>query len=205
MASALPIILAAGAAAVILGKKKKKKAAPEYEEPDIAPGEGYEDVDEMVGVKITGWAVTPEAQLTVAKMAYPKNIDPKKLGDKANEDQEKDEKKNPPKKPKKRKCKTGTLSADKKWVCWGDRFGAFTASIPQRRKMRRVAKYKTARRAAAAVALTGGLVASPAMRIPKTRFLLYCWLNRKKLYHRKCVKRFKRGKKRCRRFKTRRY
>ncbi len=202
--NALPLI-AVGAAAVLLSKKKKKTSR----EPDDAPGSGFpgeDEEDEDGPGTITGWAVTPDLHLTVAKMAYPADVDPTALGEGAIQEQEEDEKKNPPKEPKKKGCKTGTVSSNRREICWGDPSG-FKGGIPSRRKMRRVPKYKTARRAAAAVALTGGFLASPLARVAHTRFLLYCWINRKRkgIYSRKCVKRFKRGRKRCRRYRWRRY
>lgn len=197
----LPIIVA-GAAVVLLAGKKKKKSAPPSEE-GMEPGE-------MPGMGIGGEGAPTftiaarrvEPELLFAARAVPSvKKNPTKATKEAIEEQEEDEKKEEKKSPSKKKivqCKMGTVSADKKKICWGDVTGVLTAGVPQRRKMRRVPKYSTVRKAAAAVAFTGGMVASPAMRFPQTRFMLYCWVKRKKIY--RCTKRWKRGKKRCRRY-----
>ena len=210
--SALPIVIAAGAAVLLIGKKKKKKAVDtEGEEPDIAPGEGYEEEDVGRVTIRQARVITPEQHLAVARMAYPADIDPDALGKKALDDQAQDEveeearkkarEKIKKKKKGERKCEFGTVSLNRKEVCWGDRAGFFTGGVPAKRKMRRIPKYKTARRLVAAVAMTGGTVASPIMRTARARFILYCWINRKRKKLYRCTKRWKTGKKRCRRYK----
>lgn len=197
----LPIIAAGAAIVLLAGKKKKKKVAPPEEgvEPDEMPGMGMGPGETGILTISARAAKQVEPELLIAARAIPaaEKKDPEKMAKDAADEQDEEDKKDP---PKKTGCKIGTVSADKKMICWGDPAGAFTASIPQRRKMRRVPKYKTARRAVAAVALTGGIVASPAMRFPQTRFMLYCWVNRKRKKIYRCTKRWKRGRKSCRRW-----
>ncbi len=205
MANALPLLLVAGVAAVALGKKKKKT-----EEPPFAPGSGSGDPTHPTrATSGTRWKdLTPEQRaerlarsLTLTGMVIDNEDDqeqiilvarevedPAKAGNDAAKDQAKDEKENP---PKVSDCKFGTVSGDKKYVCWGMPIGKKAI----KRKMMRVAKFKTARNAAIAVALSGGVNVSPAMFSPKVAFAVYCWMNRKDLY--RCTKRWKIGQNRC--------
>lgn len=194
MANVLPIVFAAGAAALLLGKKKKKKA-PVGEEPDGAPGAGMGDPGFFtIGATLAEQA---EPELLLAARALPPadKADPVKTGNAAAKEHEEDEQQNP---PQDTKCKLGTVSSDKKYICWGN---PGQRGESWKLRLRRVPKYKTARNAAAAVALTGGFAGSPAMLHPRTAFLIYCWVNRNRKGIYRCTKRWKRGRKSCRSWK----
>lgn len=191
MASALPIILAAGAAAVLLGKKRKKSS-----EPDFSPGSGMdeEEEDAAIDLILMGKQVTPQQQMVLTSIpaktiAPPSETDPDRV-----KKEEEDVKPSGA-------CKVGTVSADKKYVCWGSP-GAVDKNL--KIQMRRVVTYKEARNSAAAVAIGtlggGGAVLTQS---PRIQFAIYCWINRKKLY--RCTSRYKTGKKRCKPGKWARY
>jgi len=123
-----------------------------------------------------------------------------KLAGEVEDDVDADEKADP---PKQTGCKIGTLSGDKKRICWGSPGAKDKVLRPQ---MRRVVKYKTAKRAA--ILMAGGIFTGGGMVVtqsPAVQFSLYCWGNRRKLYKRTCTKKWKHGKKKCRRFEYKRY
>lgn len=186
MANALPIVLAAGAAALLLGKKKKKSS--EGGEPEFQPGAGFGEGEDVMLSTIP--AKLADDDLLLAAQAIPaKEKETPILVSAVEAEVDKD----PPKKAPST-CKFGAISTDKKYVCWGLPKGGKGQYELQ---VRRVPRYKTARNAAAAVAMTGGVNASPLLMNPKIKFALWCWLNRNKRDIYKCIKRYRTGKKRC--------
>ncbi len=186
MAGALPLILGGTAVLLIAGKKKKRRA-PTYEEPDTAPGGG------MGAPTLTMHTLpatldsraTQEALMTAHTMnPVPR---PKEEVKKAEDEVKKEEKEPTPPTPP--RCAQGTLSADKKYVCWG---------VGKLRKMRRVPKYRTAALNAAALAALG-FTATTLLKSPHIQFLLWAWVNRNKGLYR-CTRRYRFGKKRCTRW-----
>jgi hypothetical protein len=210
MAIALPIILAAGAAVLFLGKKKKKKKAPVGVEPEDGPGAGWSEPGFTIGGATLAAPVDPgrmEKDLEEAVKELPARMkkDPKQLMDEAVDDHDKEgnkkkEKKRRAKRPSERKCKVRTISSDKKFICWGtQRRSGLAKGTDWEVRMRRVPKYKNARNAAAGVSFTGG-PGSPALIDSRIAFKVFCWGHRKSLYYKPCIKRWKVGKKRCRRY-----
>ncbi len=186
MAGALPLILGGAAVLLIAGKKKKRKAAPTYEEPDVAPGAGAPTVFTMHTIPATLDSQATQEALTVARRAYPVER-PKEEIDKGDKEVEKEKKEKPKEEPP--RCSQGTLTPDRKYVCWG---------VGKLRKMRRVPKYRTAQMTAASLAALGP-AASTMLKSPNIQFLLWAWVNRNKgLY--KCTRRYRFGKKRCNRW-----
>lgn len=193
MAGNLLPIVAIGAAAFLLGKKKKKTSGA-GQEPEFEPGSGYGGEGEFLLTAIPSKAI--EQDLTLAA----KKIPAKKTQD----DLVKEVKKEVEKEPKKKAppgCKLGSVSKNKKYVCWGLRGKTGKFEI----KGRRVPKYKTARNAAAAVAMSGGVNVSPLMWDDSVAFAVWCWLNRNKkdIYH--CTSRYSVGRERCKPGKWKRY
>ena len=188
MAGALPLILGGAAVLLIAGKKKKRKAAPTYEEPDVAPGEGGPTVFTMHTSPADFNSRETQEALLIARRAYPvKREDVEEEIDKVEDEVKKEEKEpSPPTPPR---CSQGMLTPDKRYVCWG---------VGKTRKLRRVPKYRTAAANAAALAALG-LSATTLLKSPHIQFLLWCWVNRNKGLYR-CTRRYRFGKKRCNRW-----
>lgn len=184
MANALPLILIAAAAVVILGKKKSSG------EPGYAPGMGMDDpddeLDEQLDVVLSAARAAPPPFTISAKLANtPKPPEVEEVEDDVDEVEEEE-----PPKPAPKKCSKGSVTDDKRNVCWWQKGAKFGWGEP---KYHRVVKYKTARAAAAASVLTPAHLMNTLS--PGFNFALFCWLNRKRFY--RCTKRYKVGKKNC--------
>jgi len=202
----LPIIVAGAALALLAGKKKKKPSAGK--EPDYGPGMGAGD-GRARATAGTRWADLTEAQKearldrildTSTPLTFSAtSVTPEDV-EKEVEDDEKKNPPNPPTIPDPESCRKGTISGDKRYVCWYQKGAKGKWGKPA---WHRIAPVKAAKAAAAAGILTPGFVLSTVS--PGYNFAYYCWSNRKRLYKRTCKKRWKVGKKKCRRFEYKRY
>lgn len=198
--SAFPIIVGAGAIALLLSGKKKKStssagAGPMGATGSASPGTGLTPVQAIPMASAKAARSLEEAvELTPVGMRpwTPAEVEA---------DVDADQSESP---PQPSSCKFGTLSSDKKKVCFGLKslnkgYGSL--------KFRRVVKYNTARAAAAALSFAGGAT-SPAGQALMMKgpfyFAVWCWLNRGSGLYR-CTERYTIGKRRCKPGKWSRY